>query len=33
VQFSRLFVEGRWHRINTEGSATTVLPLSFGIIF
>jgi len=33
VSFSRLFVEGRWHRINTEGSATTILPLTVGIMF
>lgn len=33
VSFSRLFVEARYHRISTEGSATTVLPLSLGIMF
>ena len=33
VQFTRLLVEARWHRINTEGAATTVVPISFGIVF
>jgi opacity protein-like surface antigen len=27
------FVEARWHRMNTEGAATTFIPLSFGITF
>ena len=33
VQFTRLFVEARMHRINTEGSATTIVPLTFGLVF
>jgi len=31
--FSRLFAEVRYHHMNTEGEATTFIPLSFGIMF
>lgn len=33
VQFTRLFVEARWHRINAEGGSSTILPLTFGFQF
>jgi len=33
VQFTRLFVEARWHRINGDGGSSTIMPLSVGFIF
>ena len=33
VAFSRLFAEVRYHHMNTDGSATTFMPLTFGITF
>jgi hypothetical protein len=34
VQLTRLFVEARWHRINTANSTSaTVVPLTVGIMF
>jgi opacity protein-like surface antigen len=33
VQFTRLFVEARMHRISTDGSSTTIVPLTFGLVF
>jgi opacity protein-like surface antigen len=33
VALSRLFVEMRYHHVNTDGSALTFMPLTFGITF
>ena len=33
VSFTRLFAELRYHHMNTSGSATTFVPLTFGIMF
>jgi opacity protein-like surface antigen len=33
VSFSRLFAEVRYHHMNTPNSATTFMPLTFGITF
>jgi len=33
VSFTRLFAELRYHHMNTDGSATTFVPLTFGIMF
>lgn len=33
ASFSRLFVELRYHHMNTSGSALTYMPLTFGITF
>ena len=33
VAFSRFFAEARYHHMNTDGSAVTFLPLTFGITF
>ncbi|MFL5616703.1 MAG: outer membrane beta-barrel protein [Gemmatimonadaceae bacterium] len=33
IAFSRLFAEVRYHHMNTDGSALTFMPLTFGITF
>jgi len=33
VQLTRLFVEMRYHHVNTDGSALSFMPLTFGITF
>lgn len=33
VGFSRFFAEARYHHMNTDGSAITFMPLTFGITF
>lgn len=33
VSFSRFFAEARYHHMNTENSALTFMPLTFGITF
>lgn len=33
VSFSRFFAEARYHHINTDNSALTFMPLTFGITF
>lgn len=33
VSFSRFFTEMRYHHMNTDGSAITFMPLTFGITF
>ena len=33
VSFSRFFAEMRYHHVNTDGSALTYMPMTFGITF
>ncbi len=33
IGFSRFFAEARYHHMNTDGSAITFMPLTFGITF